>query len=128
MRVESLMTTGVVAVKDSDSLAEADQAMRTAAIRHLPVVDAKGHVVGMVSNRDLAPVKRAKKEHRVGEVMSRDVITVRADSDAADAADVMLEKKIGALPVVGSQEELIGIVTETDFLEIARSALRKAAR
>jgi CBS domain-containing protein len=55
--------------------------------------------------------------------MTRDVTTVRPDTPASDAATILLERKIGSLPVVNSDGQPIGIVTETDFLQVARRAL-----
>jgi CBS domain-containing protein len=121
--IESLMTTGVLSVRDSDSVGVAQSLMNTAGIRHLPVADGHYHVVGIISNRDLKAVGPRSKTKRVGSVMTREVFTVRPDDPASKAAEIMLEHKLGALPVVDSNETLIGIVTETDFLRIALQAL-----
>ena len=121
--IESLMSTAVLTVKDTDTLAAASERMEAAGIRHLPVSDAHNHVVGIVSNRDLAAAGRKSKTKRVGQVMSRDVMTVRPGDPADKAVALMIEHKIGSLPVVDEQETLIGIVTETDFLQIAYRAL-----
>jgi len=121
--VESLMTTGVLSVRDSDTVSAAQSMMDTAGIRHLPVADSHYHVVGIVSNRDLKGVGPRSSGKRVGAVMTRDVITVRPGDPASKAAEIMLERKLGALPVVDTNETLIGIVTETDFLRVALQAL-----
>lgn len=123
--VETLMSTGVVSVRDSDTVREAERAMHVAGVRHLPVADAGHHVVGVVSDRDLKAVGPRSKDKRVGEVMTREVLTVRPDEPAADAAQLMLERKLGSLPVVDAQQTLIGIITETDFLRVAQEALSK---
>ena len=59
-------------------------------------------------------------------MMTRAVRTVRATTPAHEAATLMIEQKIGCLPVVGEDEQLVGIITETDFLEVAARALRGA--
>jgi CBS domain-containing protein len=118
--VEDLMTTAVIAVHARDSLEAARTQMEMAGIRHLPVVDDAQQVIGILSNRDLL---RAG-EGRVGEHMTVDVVTVLPSTRAADAATRMEELKIGALPVVGDDARLIGILTETDFLGVAARALR----
>ena len=118
--VEDLMTTAVIAVHARDSLEAARNQMELAGIRHLPVVDDAQQVIGILSNRDLL---RAG-EGRVGEHMTVDVVTVLPSTRAADAASRMEQLKIGALPVVGEDARLIGILTETDFLGVAVRALR----
>lgn len=129
VRVEKLMTTGVIAVRDTDTVGKADSEMRTADIRHLPVIDRDSHVVGIVSNRDLLRALGAKDGcfRRIGEVMTRDVATVHPQMPAHQAVEIMLERKIGALPVVGDDGVMIGIITETDFLGVAHQALSKTA-
>lgn len=125
LRIEELMTTGVIALKEGDTVGTADEQMVHADIRHLPVVDAGHHVVGIVSNRDLARALASPrgKQQRIGEIMTRDVLTVRSDLPAYRAAEIMIDRKIGSLPVVGDDDVMIGIVTETDFLAVANQAL-----
>jgi len=126
-RIEAVMSTALLTVKDTDLVSSAAQKMEAAGIRHLPVSDAKNHVVGVLSNRDTAAAgKRSKK--RVGEVMSREVLTVRPDDPAEKAVQLMIENKIGSVPVVDEEETLIGIVTETDFLQVAWQALRRGQK
>jgi len=114
-----------------DTIGHADAEMKLGDVRHFPVVDEKGHVVGIISNRDvfraLGRYKRGKAIP-VWEAMNRKVVTVRPETPAHAAVQLMLEKKIGALPVIGDEEQLIGIVTETDFLAIAHEALVKRAK
>jgi CBS domain-containing protein len=125
LRIEELMTTGVIALKEGDTVGKADEQMSVASIRHLPVVDDHHHVVGIVSNRDLARALAAPrgKQQRIAEIMTRDVLTVRSETPAYRAAEIMLDRKIGSLPVVGEDGVMIGIVTETDFLAVAHNAL-----
>ena len=109
--------------------------MRTRQIRHLPVVDRAGRLVGMVTARDLrqalfAPAVQAETEDVlglletlvVGDVMTRGVLRVRAATSIRDAARLMRERKLGALPVVEG-ERLIGLLTETDVLRAFQELL-----
>ena len=122
--IEAVMSTALLTVRDTETVAAAGERMEAAGIRHLPVSDSRNHVVGVLSNRDVAAFgKRGKK--LVGEVMTRGVVTVRPFEPAARAVELMLEHKIGSLPVVDEEETLIGIVTETDFLEVALRALKR---
>ena len=123
--VEELMSTGVLTVRDTQTLGEADTLMRTAGIRHLPVSDARNHMVGLISNRDVSAAGPRGKGKRVGAVMTREVKTVRPHEPAYRAAELMLEQKFGSLPVIAEDESIVGIITETDFLQVAWQALRQ---
>ncbi|AGP38723.1 CBS domain-containing protein [Sorangium cellulosum] len=125
-RVEDYMSTAVITMKEGDTISAANLEMKLAEIRHIPVVDAKGHVVGIVSDRDV--LRHASslngKPIPIESIMTRRVRTVQSTTPAADAAQMLLDHKIGCLPVVGDEGQLVGIITETDFLSIAQQALR----
>jgi len=125
--VADLMTTAVVFAKETDSLEKVEHDMAMIEIRHMPVVDAEGHVSGVVSHRDVlrALGKGHGPETPVGAVMTRPVYAARRETLAQKALSAMLERRIGCLPVTGEAGELVGIVTETDFLRIAAEALRE---
>ncbi len=128
--VEQLMKTNLVTAHAQTSVRDAVQTMAEAEIRHLPVVNEGGKLIGMVSQRDAMSafnVMRAtggeRTTTRVGDIMTTSVIRVTRKMAAHQAAAMMIETKIGALPVVANDGQLVGIVTETDFLEVAREAL-----
>jgi len=130
-RVRDVMTEGVATLDRNDELTLADDIMRLGRIRHLPVMDGEtGEMVGIVSGRDLyqsallrtlgygsAGHRRVLKTLRVKEVMSSEVKTVGPDTPLGDAASLMLEHKLGCLPVV-EEGKLIGILTEADFVRL----------
>jgi|MudIll2142460700_1097286.scaffolds.fasta_scaffold06509_2 CBS domain-containing protein len=120
MKVSDLMTTALVTINASEQLSEAKIDMEMSLVHHLPVVDDRGRLVGIVSDRDI--VRRADKK-RVSDVMSRDIVTTRPDAPAHLAASMMLEFRIGAVPVVDDDGALVGVVTITDYLALARRAL-----
>jgi CBS domain-containing protein len=124
--VEDFMSTAVITMKESDTLSAAQIEMRMADIRHLPVVDAKGHVVGVLSDRDILRnlTKIDGKPTPVAQIMSHTVRTVPPSLPAAEAATLLLEHRFGCLPVVGDDQQVVGIITDTDFLKIAEQALR----
>ena len=124
LTVGDLMTTALVTAHERETLSVADFNMKLAGIRHLPVVDDKQHLVGILSNRDFLRElgRTGKKEAPVHQIMTTRVITVRPDQRAHEAAALMLEHRIGALPVIGERGQLIGLVTETDFLRLAHEA------
>ena len=111
----------------NDTLDLAEDIMTMGRIRHLPVLD-EGKLVGIISQRDMfrsAAVtalgfevdtqKALVKTIRVKKVMTEKVVTISPDATVKEAASLMIEKKIGCLPVVEGMK-LIGIITETDIL------------
>jgi acetoin utilization protein AcuB len=127
MKVQDIMTTPAVTVGLDMPVLEARQVMERQRIRHLPVTDG-GRLMGIVTDRDIrlnmpSPATSLSvweinfliAKLTVGSVMRRAVITIDAQRDAAEAARIMLDHKIGALPVVDGGV-VVGIVTETDML------------
>ncbi|HUM11231.1 MAG TPA: CBS domain-containing protein [Myxococcaceae bacterium] len=120
-KVGDLMSTALIVVHDSDSIGVADAQMKLGSIRHVPVVDMKQNLVGILSAGDvLLALARGKKQVRVGETMSRKPVTVTPETPVHEAIELLLEHKFGSLPVLGTDGHLMGIVTETDFLVAAR--------
>jgi CBS domain-containing protein len=120
-KVGDLMSTALIVVHDSDTIGVADAQMKLGAIRHVPVVDPKQNLVGILSLGDvLLALARGKKLVRVGETMSRHPVTVTPDTPVHEAIELLLEHRFGSLPVLGTDGHLMGIVTETDFLAAAR--------
>lgn len=128
VRVSDCMTRGVVTVYPEALARGAADMMRTRRLRHLPVVDHGGRLVGIVTDRDLRQVvfdpaiqeragdlAAALKALRIRDVMTWGVVTVAPSMEIREAARRMRERKIGALPVVDG-ERLVGILTETDVL------------
>jgi CBS domain-containing protein len=120
LTVSDLMTTQLITVNASEPIKEARAEMEIGVVRHLPVVDDRGRLVGVVSDRDLIASKRGMK---IADVMTRAVVTTRPDAPAAEAATVMLDEKISSVLVVNEDDLLVGMVTQTDYLELARRAL-----
>jgi acetoin utilization protein AcuB len=132
-RVGDRMSRPVVTIRQDAAGEDAWKLMRSRRIRHLPVVDADGHLVGLVTDRDLRqmafdPVLRsglratADDRVNVGAVMTRGVITTCPETPILDAARLMNERKIGALPVVEG-DRVTGIFTEGDALRALVEAL-----
>ncbi len=133
--VRSIMTSDVTTLKRNDKLTLADDIMHLGRIRHLPVLDDDGQLVGMVSQRDLFRGALARAlgygQHAqrkvldtlfVKEVMSSDVTTTTPDTPLVEAARLLVERKIGCLPVL-EDGRLVGILTESDFVAmVARKA------
>jgi acetoin utilization protein AcuB len=96
-------------------------------MHHLPVVDAQGKLAGIVAERDLllAASHYVQNPVEVSEIMHREVITTTPDMLMQDAATLMLDHKIGSLPVVDAEQHLVGILTETDVLRAFVELLRE---
>jgi acetoin utilization protein AcuB len=127
MHVRELMTGGPITVAPDTPVFEARQLMLKERIRHLLVVE-DGRLVGILTDRDIRlnlpsqatslsvwEVNYLLARLTVEKIMSTAVIMVGPDRDAADAARLMLEHKIGGLPVV-DRGRVIGILTETDIV------------
>ncbi len=122
MLVGDLMRTRVVTVTATATVADALRLAQQRGIRHLPVVEA-GRPVGIVSDRDFKRALAGPDAGRlVGDIMSRPVITTGEFGPVEEAARVMLDEKISALPVVRG-ETLVGILTETDIVRLFVRAL-----
>ena len=128
MRVKQLMSAPAATVAPGDSLHIADGIMSLGVVRHLPVVSG-GALVGVVSQRDilrspglLSPVLglgvdtgAALKTLRVEDAMSPTIVTIGADASVREAAERMLNHRVGCLPVVDGGE-LVGVITTSDLL------------
>jgi CBS domain-containing membrane protein len=130
LTVGDLMTREVVTLAEDDTLADARSCMERGRIRHLPVVRGE-RLVGLVTHRDLLAASfsvfaqvSVKEERRlfrqipVHELM-HDAFAVPPTMRVRDAARVMLDKQYGCLPVVDGDGNLLGIVTDADFLRLA---------
>jgi CBS domain-containing protein len=125
-KVEDFMTTAVISMRETDTIGRVDLEMHLADVRHIPVVDAQNHVIGVLSSRDVlrAYAHGLGKPVPVAQFMTKQPVTVRPSLPAHEAVALMLEQKISSLPVVGDDEQLVGIVTASDFLAVAHHALR----
>jgi acetoin utilization protein AcuB len=139
MQAEEMMTPNPVTVTPDISVAEAWDLMRERGIRHVPVLE-RGTLVGMLSDRDLAHFDMARltapesgEQLRralstpVGRVMSTDIVGVTPDAEVGEIVDLLVENRIGAVPVVRPDtQELIGIVSYIDVLEVVRDLVDTA--
>lgn len=115
-----LMSTALVTVKATDSLTSARAEMEIGMIRHLPVVDDNQRLIGVLSDRDILHLRTQK---RVADLMTRDVFTVSPMAPASKAASIMLDNRISSVLVVDDNGVLVGVVTQTDYLDLARRSL-----
>jgi len=134
MLVRDFLTPGVITITPATTLPEAIRLARERGVRHLPVVE-EGKLVGIVSDRDLKQamaspatglevheLKYLLDRLAVREIMTRAVITIEPTAPVEEAARLMVAERISALPVMDG-DRLIGIVTETDVLNLFLRAM-----
>ncbi|MEW6716122.1 MAG: CBS and ACT domain-containing protein [Chloroflexota bacterium] len=130
MLVKGRMSYPVVIVKPDMPIMDAQSLMRKEKVRRFPVVDARGKLVGIVTEKDILhaspsdatslsiwEINYLLSKVTVGDVMTKDVITITEDTPLEDAARTMVDNKIGGLPVVRNGK-VVGIITDTDLFKI----------
>ena len=111
------MSTDLFTVKPDDLIDLAASVMDWRHIRHVPVEDENGRLVGLVTHRGvLRMMSSGKRANTVREVMVANPVTVSASTSSLDAIEIMRSNRVGCLPVVEG-DQLVGIVTSFDFLE-----------
>lgn len=136
MTAEELMTPDPETLTPDDTVRDAMDLLYLLGVRHIPIVR-RGRLVGVVSDRDLRDValptltafehpdeSRKAWARKLGDVMHGDVISVGPEEDAAEIIDLMVDHKVGAIPVVDpDSEELVGIVSYIDVLRVCRDLI-----
>lgn len=130
MLVGERMSHPIITVTSETPMQEAHKLMRDEKIRRLPVVDSRGRLKGIVTESDLLHASPSAatslnvwelnymlSKIKVADIMSKDVITVNSDTPLEEAARIMVDSKIGGIPVVRG-DEVVGIITETDLFKI----------
>lgn len=126
MEVQRWMTPAPVTVTPEESLAEARRKMTAGRFRRLPVVDRDGILVGIITDGDLRAHGGYLETTKVSGVMVEKPITVAPTDQITKAVQLMLDNKIGGLPVVDGEGHPIGIITESDLLRFLNQSRRLA--
>ena len=138
--VKDVMTTTVVAVRETAGYKHIVSAMRRHGVSAFPVLDADDHVIGVISEADLllkevgpepftgpaesvlATGRRGERAKAAGltaaELMTRPAVTIGSDASVADAAKLMYARRVRRLPVVEDDGRLVGIVSRVDVLSV----------
>jgi acetoin utilization protein AcuB len=130
MYVKDQMTSPALTLTPDTPFLDALKLMRERRIRRIPIVDTQGKLLGIVSERDLLHAEPSPATSlsvwemnyllwklRLGDVMTKAVITVTPLTKLQDAASLMIKHKIGGLPVVDAEARVIGVITETDIFK-----------
>ena len=146
LRVRDLMVRSLVTVDHDAGLEAAEKLMRTRRIRHLPVLDRARRLVGILTDRDLrralldpALHERSRQRPRtlerlkIRDIMTIGALAIRPEMDVREAARIMHERDIGALPVVADANRVVGMLTATDVMQYivsgpARGRTRRVER
>jgi CBS domain-containing protein len=130
LRAEQYMTTDLVTAHEDDPVELVANLMDWHHIRHVPVEDPQSQLAGLVTRRTLLRFlaseegRQAHEPIPVSRVMQRSLITITPETQTLEAIDIMRRNRISCLPVV-REGRLVGLVTERDFMEIARQLLEK---
>ncbi len=135
--VADIMTRKVFVVHEDDSLTNIEDTMQRFRFRHLPVVDKKRKILGVLSHRDILRSSASslsemteernefiQKHAKVAAIMNRDVVTVPPEEPVRAVGKRMRRKGIGCVLVEDEDETLLGIVTEADYLDLAVALLK----
>jgi acetoin utilization protein AcuB len=133
--VKDWMSTDPVLTGPDTPLLEVQKLFREHNIRRVPIVDSQEHLLGIVSLHDVYEAKPSDAttlsiheinyliaKLKISQIMTKDPIMVSPDTTMAEAARIMMERKIGGLPVV-EHGKLVGILTETDVFRMVVEAL-----
>ncbi len=130
MLVKERMSCPVITILPDIPIWDAHRLMKKEVVRRFPVVDSRGHLLGIISEKNILnaspspatslsiyEVNYLLSKITVKDIMRKDVITIHEDAPLEEAARVMVDNKIGGMPVV-RDNKLVGIITETDLFKI----------
>lgn len=137
--IADLMTRKVITLPEGEPVGDLEAWMERFRFRHLPVVGEGMKLVGIISRTDLLhamlgvgangkPVEKASAETHAGAIMNKNVVTAHPDAPLATACRVMLQEKLGCLPVILEDGTLVGILTGTDFARLSLEVLERLAK
>ena len=126
LRVEDVMTPNPSTLEPGDTIGDADEIMNEQGFRQIPVVSRK-ELVGIITDRDVRTVLGGARVStleereialgtRVAAVMTTKPVSVAPDDDLSEAIELLIEGKMGGIPVVDEDDGLVGIVTYVDVL------------
>jgi acetoin utilization protein AcuB len=135
MKVVDIMTKDPLTVTPMETIGQADELMNTNKIRQLPVVQGKD-LVGIVTDRDIrsflsgsllegVEAREEALNTKIREIMTTEPMTLSPDDDLQEAVEIMIDEKIGGIPVVDEAEGLVGIVTYVDVLRCFLNRLQE---
>lgn len=133
-----LMTRKVITVQEDEPVGDLEAWMARFRFHHLPVVTSELKLIGLITRTDFlhallgitptgAPTDKVGPETKAGTIMRRNVVTGTPATPLVMACRVMLQQKLGCLPIVLKDTTLVGIVTQADLVRLAADLLEKPA-
>jgi acetoin utilization protein AcuB len=121
LSIEKLMTKEVITLTVADNLGKAMECFRQHSIRHIPILSHHNQLYGILSKRDVIMLKGGGDSERlsdrqIGSIIEKRIVAVKKDTCTRIAAQKMFLEKIGCLPIIDSSRQLLGLVTESDFI------------
>jgi CBS-domain-containing membrane protein len=134
--IKEIMVTKVVSMRLHDTLRLVDETLRMHRIRHLPVIDERNKLIGIVTHGDILPYLSPRitdgeyifdheqlNTFSLERVMTKNVATLHSTDPIIKAIGIMVSKKCGCVPIVDEQHQLVGIVTQIDLLQFLHRTL-----
>lgn len=115
-RGEEIIIRDVVTANPRQTIESVWRAMSEQSVTGFPIID-DGKLVGIISRRDIRPIVKTEPDRKIGEVMTRDVVTAAEDVRVDEAIDIMYEHKVERLPVIDGKGSLIGMILMQNILE-----------
>jgi CBS domain-containing protein len=118
MKAGDIMSTDLATVNDTASISMTEALAAALHVRHMPIKNEAGNLIGLVSSRDILKYLSKRQQGpslSVKEIMSSDLETVSSDDDLKAVARLMLDKNISCVPVV-DDELIVGVISERDFM------------
>ena len=131
MLIKDWMSTPVITVGPDESMMKASKLMKDKTIRRLPVVDDKGKLIGIVTDRDIKEASPSKattldihelyyllSEIKVKDIMTKNPVRLKSEDSVEKAAVLLSDRTLGGLPIVDDDDRVVGIITEKDMYDV----------
>ena len=139
VKINDIMTKKVIFIHENDRFSLVEEKLREFNIRHLPIIDDRGKLVGIVTQRDLYRIQsprhleddtwyydqKSLDSHILKYVMTKDPSALNPEDPVAKAILLMVQCRYGCLPIVQKDRTLCGIITQHDILKVAARILRE---
>lgn len=138
-KIQEVMTSPAVSVRAHEPFQKVVALMEEKHIRHMPIVNDQGQLIGLLTQRDVYKIQSPRKLEdghwyydkedlarvKLSEVMIKNPFRLRPDNTFAEAVTGMAKGKYGCIPIVDNNDRLCGILTQFDFIKIAEQILQE---